>query len=292
MKRVYRATPVAGDYLAVVFIIVGLTSLLFSKTFQVPIIFAAWSIILGTAILTGGRLSRFELTDSRIRRINFLGQTIQEIEWTHVDKFSADGEMANEDDHFFQFSLHSNSRFIRFRDDLPRWHELRKDIETCLANCGNAVVTTTPDALMAQGRTAADIKKHTRFIFGFVVVWLILFFLFGALSPTGFTHHESLYRSDRGWVVRYSFKNTSVMNSITFDIEKTWLNGVAPSSDTGSLELPHGKSGTIDLVFPESAVRVGGSAKLHSWWQWNAGSSNGYHMQSMDVVFTANEMRL
>ena len=292
VRRVYRATVVVGDYVAGVFILVGLMSFVFGATYGMPILVSSWFTILGSAILAGGRLARYELTDFEITRINFLGRPILVVPWGEVDGFTADGEKRDENDRFFQFTLHSRGRNIHFRDDLPQWQALKEHIEKCLVACGNITSSQVSDVTARQGRSPAQLQKQRRFVIGFIIVWITLFCVFGALSPTSVTHHEVLYRTEAGWVIRYTFKNTSVMNGITFNIEKTWLNGVPPIHDTGSLDLAHGTSGSIDLIFPTSAAKEGSQAKLHSWWQWHTGSSDGYHMQPIDVVFIARDTPL
>ena len=123
----------------------------------------------------------------------------------------------------------------------------------------------------------------------FVSVWVILFCLFAYASKTAYRTTVVLRHSADGWHVHYTYYNDSRFNSLTFDVERTYLNGVEETKypQIGPKVKP-GESCEIDLRFPSDVVREGQAAHLRSWWQYGSGG-NRYHMRTIDHYLTVDQ---
>ncbi|MDR3687983.1 MAG: hypothetical protein P4L46_01300 [Fimbriimonas sp.] len=282
MKRTFRSQPMVGDYLATAFIILGVLGLLFARADEIPPLASAWAIVLGGLILAAGRIMRFELDDSRISQINVFGKAVRTFAWTEIEEFKPEGGVRGDDDHYFKSSLVAKGQTMSFRDDMPQFDEIVREIRLHAPQVASAA-TDVP-----LGRPPAKLRANRHFAIWFVVVWLVLFVSFAHFGQTSVRHQERLYRDGDRWVVRYTFHNDANMNSVDFDIEKTYLNGKEAITYPQGLTLKHGTSGTVDVAFDGSAAKVGAMARLHSWWQWHLGNSS-FRMQAMDVSFEARD---
>ncbi|MBS1700602.1 MAG: hypothetical protein JST12_02995 [Armatimonadetes bacterium] len=276
MKRVYRTGSPTGYLLGGLFVILGILLALFPKTFSssqsISPLIVAWMAICGIGLCVITYLSRVETSEQGVRQFTAFGKLNVGIAWSDVEDLVFLGRTSGRGGTYNRYSLKAKDKSMILGDNFAGWDDLRAEIFHHLGKPVEPTGTTSSGARSKMQLLAAGI---------FCAVWLTLFLLMSSLGGTSYRYTVDLYPAPDGWIVQYTFYNTSKFNSLNFDIERTWLNQTEADKVPPGVRVDHGQHAVLNLWFPATAAKQGQSAHLHSWWQYHTGGS-GYHMQPMD----------